>query len=236
MKWIQVICRCVQFNFQMGIRWKSSKLSFRMDTTWSSSGINGTWVSFYFSSSADINWWFLIWDVNNQWTQQNTRIWYFIFVCWLFDKLTGFFDFFFLLTRKKAFFFFFSSFFLETRSTCLIQLPVTGILCRGLKICGNILLVMCLIYMDVWFAMTTDATGHIYAGSDCNISRKDPDNIGYRIHFWQEFEIRENRGNIFHLTDRYWLKTFFLFINWKTEKKKKKCIFAHWYFFFLTCL
>ena len=63
--------------------------------------------------------------------------------------------------------------------------------------------------MYVWFAMAADAAGHMYFGSVCDgcqpgeTTGKDPDTIGYTTHFWQEFEIRENRGNIFQLTDRY---------------------------------
>ena len=50
----------------------------------------------------------------------------------------------------KAFFFLFSSFTSETNSTRLIQLPVAGILYRGLKIHWTISLFTCLIFISVY--------------------------------------------------------------------------------------
>ena len=126
-----------------------------------------------FFSGADIRWWFLKWGDNNWWTQRNTRIWHFVFLLFflfvsrLFDNLTRFFFLFlsgvftfFFNTKKVLFFLFHSFFFVETKSTWLIQLHVAGSLGRGLKIYGNLLLVVfdfhkCihLVYVDVcyWF-------------------------------------------------------------------------------------
>ena len=165
--------------------------------------------SYYFFSGADIRWWFLIWDDNNLGIQLDTRIWYFVllflflfFVYRLFDKLTGFFFlsvvFFFFNTKKALFFLFYSFFFLETESPWLIQLLAAGILCWGVKIRGNILLVTYLIFVSiyVWFTWmcAADVLGCMYFELWCDFCRPwakqtgiTPDTICYTIHFWGEF-------------------------------------------------
>ena len=97
--------------------------------------------SYDFFSAVDIRWCLLIWGDNNWGIQQNTRFWYFVVVfflcvCLLFDKLTGFLLFICYLTQNGHYSSFLFLFFSETKSTWPIQLPIAGILCHGLKFAG----------------------------------------------------------------------------------------------------
>ena len=100
-------------NVQMGTQWKCSKLSCRVDAIGPSSGINGTWVSLWLFLECKHQ--VMILDMNL--VEYQNLIFCFVlgfFVCWLFNKLTGFF---FLNTKKVLFFLSYSFFFLETIST-----------------------------------------------------------------------------------------------------------------------
>ena len=83
----------------------------------------------------------------------------FFCVCQLFNKIL-----FFSLTQKKycSSFSFPSSW--RQKSIWLIPLDVTGILCHGLKICRNLLLVTCWIFIRFWFTWmyAADVIGHMY--------------------------------------------------------------------------
>ena len=145
--------------------------------------------------------WLLIWGDNNWWTQRNTKNRSFVYACreystsWQDSLIRGFFYSFFLLTRQRHSSFF-SSFHLETRSTRIIQLPFSRILCRGLKIRVNILFVTCLVYVDVccWryrlFVSWVRLRRLSILGKETG---KDPDTLGYTTHFWREFEIEEKK-------------------------------------------
>ena len=175
----------------MGTRRKCSKFSFRMNTTHSSSGVIATWISLRLflgkQTSGDDSWYmaitinelseilFLYLDYSTSWQD--------LFICGIF--LLSFFLSFFLLTRQKHSSFFSSFSFLKTRSTLLIQLPVAGILCRELKIHGNILFISCLIYVYVccWCHRSHILWIRLRPLSILGkATRKDPDTIGYTTH------------------------------------------------------
>ena len=142
----------------MGIWWKCSKVSFKVDATGPLSGINGTWVSLWLFLMRRHQVMILDMGDNNWGTPEFDILLGFFFVCRLLDKLTGFFFFiyylFFSLTQKGIILpFVFLLLLGDKNQHDLICCPSLVFSVRVYRICRNILLVTCLIFISIylWF-------------------------------------------------------------------------------------